>query len=101
MIRRPSKSSALIAGAEGLVSWPTGLCFSVRLSWTASRYAMRTCGAFPVRWAFVFLLCCLAGQSSGQLSKPVAHDTNMKDEAESNKYLSREASDDMLPIGKL
>ncbi|BBM96733.1 hypothetical protein MPTK1_1g00230 [Marchantia polymorpha subsp. ruderalis] len=54
--------------------------------------------------ASFFLLCFVVlfcERSEAQLSKPVAHDDNMKEAAEGNKFLTREASDDSLPVPHL
>ncbi|KAL3699753.1 hypothetical protein R1sor_017775 [Riccia sorocarpa] len=47
----------------------------------------------------VLLLFC--GRSGAQISKPIAHDDNMKEAVESNKFLSRDATDDSLPVPHL
>lgn len=48
------------------------------------------------------LACLLVLPSClGQLSKPVAHDANMKDTVENNKFMQREATDDLNPLPAL
>ncbi|CAM6082341.1 unnamed protein product [Calypogeia fissa] len=47
------------------------------------------------------LVCLLALPSLGQLSNPVAHDDNMKHILEKNKFMQREATDDLNPVPQL
>jgi hypothetical protein len=41
------------------------------------------------------------GAQEEQLSRPVAHDDNMKDLAQNNKFLQQEASDDSIAFPTL
>ncbi|KAL2652047.1 hypothetical protein R1flu_020175 [Riccia fluitans] len=49
----------------------------------------------------LLVLLLLCGRSGAQISKPIAHDDNMKETVEFNKFLSREATDDALAVPHL
>jgi hypothetical protein len=56
-------------------------------------------------YALLFLFLIVMGRRVGaqeeQLSRPVAHDDNMKDLAQNNKFLQQEASDDSIAFPTL